>query len=87
MTVPPPRHPEPLRHPEPPLSPRAMTWFGIAAVVLLIGAAAALVVMVAVATEPDPTSTDGRYLPEMVCPVTVRAGSEHHSMIDSLIDQ
>lgn len=46
----------------PPLSPRALTWFGITAVVLLISAAAATVVVVGAAITPELPSLDDRYL-------------------------
>ena len=52
----------PLPEPRPPLSPRALTWFGIAAVVLLISAAAATALLVAAAGTPQSPSVDTRYL-------------------------
>ena len=53
----------PLPDAPPPLSPRALTWFGVAAVTLMISAAAATVVMIdsAVARAELP-SLDERYL-------------------------
>jgi hypothetical protein len=52
----------PLPDARPPLSPRAITWFGIAAVVLLISAAAATVVMIEAAIATEPPALDARYL-------------------------
>ncbi len=52
----------PLPDARPPLSPRALTWFGVAAVALLIGVAATTVAVVGAAITPELPSLDDRYL-------------------------
>ncbi len=52
----------PLPTPEPPLSPHTLTWLGIAAGTVLIGAAAAIAVMIGVAAAPVRTGSDVLYL-------------------------
>jgi hypothetical protein len=52
----------PLPEPEPHLSPRALTWFGIVAVALMIGAAAAVAVVIGSASTPSLSRSDELFL-------------------------
>lgn len=52
----------PLPAAPPALSARAVTWFGVVAVTLIIAVAAAVAVMIGAATAPALTRTDGEYL-------------------------
>ena len=64
----------PLPDARPPLSPRALTWFGVAALILLISAAATTVVMIDSAVPRQLPSLDDRYLGSVRANSTLTGG-------------